>query len=70
MNYSTLHLLKDLASFIKPYWKRFSLGSLIRVISDIVWLYPPIALGQIINFASTYQKGDPLTELWWIFGFV
>jgi len=70
MNYSTFHLLKDLASFIRPYWKRFSIGTLIRLISDIVWLYPPIALGQIINFASTYQKGDPITELWWIFGFI
>ncbi len=64
MEYSNWQLIKDLAHFVRPYWKRFTLGSILRVTSDLVWLYPPFALGQIINFATTYQPGDSLQWFW------
>ncbi len=74
MNYGTFELIRDLWRYIKPYKGRFFLGSLLRITSDIVWLYPPWALSQIINFATTYQPGDSLKTFWtymgtiWILG--
>lgn len=64
MNYTTLQLIRDLFHFLKPYKKRFFLGSFLRVTSDIVWLFPPWALSEIINFATDYQTGQSLDYFW------
>lgn len=66
VNYSNWDLFKEILHFVRPYWKRFFLGSFCRLSSDIVWLWPPVALGQLINFASNYQLGDPLKEFWFL----
>lgn len=64
MNYTNLELIKDIWHFLKPYKKRFFIGSFLRLTSDIVWLFPPWAISEIINFAADYQKGASLEYFW------
>jgi ABC-type multidrug transport system fused ATPase/permease subunit len=47
--YSTFALMRDLGARVYPYWDRFLLASLIRVIGDIAWLYPAIAAASIVD---------------------
>lgn len=54
--YNNWDLIKDLASFVSPYKGMFIFGTSIRAISDIAWLYPALALAQIINYLSTGGK--------------
>lgn len=74
MNYGNLAFFKDLLAYMWPYRKKFFLGTLFRLFSDLLWLFPPWALSEIINFATTYQKGDSLQYFWtltlivWAFG--
>ncbi len=62
--YSTRSLSKDLWVFLQHYRWRFFAATLLRVISDLVWLYPVYALATLINFLTTYQPGDSLQPIW------
>jgi len=64
--YSTWGLLKTLTISLKPYRTRFIIASILRLIGDIVWLYPAYALAQIVTFLTTYTKGQPLQPLFLI----
>jgi ABC-type multidrug transport system fused ATPase/permease subunit len=57
-------LLKDMWRFLKPYWRPFLMGSFLRVTSDVVWLFPPLAMSWIVTMATEYQVGDSLTFFW------
>lgn len=63
MNYSTSELMRDIYVFLKPYKLKFTLATFLRVISDIVWLYPAYALASLVNFYTTYKPGDSLNEV-------
>lgn len=64
--YTNRQLLKDLLQFTKPYKGRFWLGTILRVTSDIVWLYPVWAISEIISFATSYNSGDSLDYFWFL----
>jgi len=64
--YTNLALIKDLLHFIKAYKGRFIVGTLLRVTSDIVWLYPVWAISEVINFATSYQPGASLHYFWFL----
>lgn len=64
MPYSNRQLLADLWSFIKPYKGRFWLATFLRFSSDLVWLYPAWALGQITTFFVHYTRGQSLHYFW------
>lgn len=63
-NYRWGTFIKDIFSYIRPYKGRFLLGTLFRLVSDLVWLYPAIALSQIVNFFISYKAGDSLRPIW------
>lgn len=50
--YRNRDLIRDLGSFAKPYKKQFFIGTLIRIISDVAWLYPAIAIGLLIDYMT------------------
>ena len=70
LNYSSLELIQDIWSFIKPYKIKFFLGTVTRITSDIVWLFPVWALSEIITFASNYQAGQSTTYVWQLIAIV
>ncbi len=63
-SYSTWQLVKDIAQYLKPYKWRFIGASIIRLIADLVWLYPPIALASVVTFVSEYHVGESLQPVW------
>jgi ABC-type multidrug transport system fused ATPase/permease subunit len=63
-SYKNTEAIKDIWSFIKPYKRKFFIGSLMRGTSDIVWLFPPFAISEIITFASNYQAGESTFYVW------
>ncbi|MFA4873368.1 MAG: ABC transporter ATP-binding protein [Patescibacteria group bacterium] len=62
--YSNKQLLADMWSFIRPYRGKFWLATLLRFSSDLVWLYPAWALGQITTFFVHYTRGQSLRYFW------
>ncbi|MBT4277145.1 ABC transporter ATP-binding protein [Candidatus Falkowbacteria bacterium] len=68
INYTNIELIKDVWSFIKPYKAKFFLGSIIRITSDLVWLFPVWVLSEIITFVSNYQSGDSTLYVWQLLG--
>ncbi len=63
-NYSSFALIRDLFTFAKPFKWRFIWASVIRIASDISWLYSAYALASITTFFSTYKTGESLDEFW------
>lgn len=66
VEYTPWKLILDLGRLIKPYRWRFIGGSLFRLFSDLIWLYPPFAFATIVTFLTNYQAGEPLNELWFV----
>lgn len=64
LNYPNKELIKDLWSFITPYKKKFFIGTFMRITSDLVWLFPPYALSEIITFVAKYETGEEQTYVW------
>ncbi len=56
-------LLRDVWAGIYPYRRRFFLASVSRLVGDISWLYPPVALAGAISFLSTHSSGETLQPL-------
>lgn len=68
--YRNRDLIKDLVSFVAPYKKKFWWGTIIRVISDIVWLYPAFAVGVLIDYLTlSTTVFDPWFVFWILFFF-
>ncbi len=67
-HYSNKALIKDIWEFIKPYKRKFLWGTLTRLTSDIVWLFPVWALSEIITFAANYQMGASTLYAWQLIG--
>ena len=51
-----------------PYRRKFILGTFTRISSDLVWLFPPWALSEIINIAAGHEAGDSLQYFWTLMG--
>lgn len=72
-NYSTIVLIRNLITFIWPYKGRFIVASILRLLGEVVWLYPTYALASITTFFTTYHAGQSLVPFWgimWTFGAV
>jgi len=67
-NYSTIALIRNLVTFIWPYKGRFIFASILRVIGEVVWLYPTYALASITTFFTAYHPGESLIPFWNIMG--
>ena len=64
ISYTSGELIRDIARLVAPYRWRFFVASFLRLVGDLVWLYPPIALATIVTFLTTYTPGEPLTPVW------
>ena len=62
--YSTVALIRNLHNFVRPHKGKFILATILRVIGEVVWLYPVYALASITTFFASYQTGDSLTPFW------
>src|SRR3989338_505364 len=67
-SYNARQLLIDMWSFIRPYRGRFWHATVLRFTSDLVWLYPAWALGEITNFFAYFERGQSLQRFWWLLG--
>lgn len=68
--YSTWNLIQDLVPYLRPYSKSIVFSTLLRVIGDILLLYPAYALASAVNFLSTYHAGEsiePLRNIFFLF---
>lgn len=68
IQYSSWQLIGDILGLLRPYRGRFWLASLIRMLGDIVWLYPAFALASIVTFLTKYRPGQSLKALWIVAG--
>lgn len=68
IHYPAREYFGDIVRFVWPYKRPFVIGSILRLVSDIVWLYPGLALAQIVNFFSTYQTGQSFSQVYVIIG--
>lgn len=68
MSYGFRNLLADVITYAKPYKKLFMLATFFRLTSDVVWLYPAWALGQVTTFFAGYKPGQPLDYFWTLVG--
>ena len=62
--YTHRQLIKDIWRYITPYRKDFYLSTALKVLIDLVWLYPPYATALIINFFSDYTPGESLKTIY------
>ena len=62
--YSIRNLISDIWHYVRPHKRKFWLGTSLRVITDLAWLYPPYAFAVIINFFADYQEGASLTPIY------
>ncbi|MBP7992472.1 MAG: ABC transporter ATP-binding protein [Candidatus Magasanikbacteria bacterium] len=63
-NYSYKQLLVDALKLIRPYKGRFWIGSLLRLSTDILFLYTTFALSETLAFFATYKQGDSIEKFW------
>lgn len=68
INYDNKYLIKDIWRFVLPYKTKFFWGSIAKITSDIVWLFPVWALSEIITFASNYLLGESTLYVWQLMG--
>ncbi|MEI6490520.1 MAG: ABC transporter ATP-binding protein [bacterium] len=63
-SYSTVSLILNLFSFVRPYKGRFIFTSILRIFGEVIWLYPAYALASITTFFASYNPGEPLGPFW------
>lgn len=67
LRYSTYELAADLRPYLRPYTARIIFSTVLRIIGDVLRLYPAFALAETVNFLSSYTSGQPLDKLQQIF---
>lgn len=65
-NYSTWKLVKDVYSYIRPYKGNFFVGTVLKLISNILWLYPTYAFASIITIFSAGNLASNTSKIWTI----
>ncbi len=68
LQYSSWQVIRDIWVLLRPYRAKFIFASIVRLIGDLVWLYPAIAFASIVTFLTRYTPGQSLSRLWWILG--
>jgi ABC-type multidrug transport system fused ATPase/permease subunit len=69
LNYSTYNLVRDLKPYLRPYAGRIIFSTTLRIIGDVLRLYPAYALAETVNFLTRYTSGQSLEPLEKIFVF-
>jgi ATP-binding cassette, subfamily B, heavy metal transporter len=64
INYSNWQLVKDICGYIRPYKGDFILGTVIKLISNIIWLYPTYAFAQIVSIVSSNGIKGNENQIW------
>ncbi|OGF28111.1 hypothetical protein A2477_04230 [Candidatus Falkowbacteria bacterium RIFOXYC2_FULL_47_12] len=64
IQYSFRQLIRDIFQLLKPYRSRFVIASFIRLVGDVVYLYPAFALASVVTFLTHYRSGDSLYTVW------
>ena len=67
IRYSTYDLARDLRPYLRPYTGRIIFSTVLRVIGDVLLLYPAYALAETVNFLTDYIDGQSLEPLVQIF---
>jgi ATP-binding cassette subfamily B protein len=62
--YTTLALVRDLAPFVRPYWRRFALATASRGVAEALRLYPGYAVAAVATFLASYQVGQSFAPVW------
>lgn len=57
-------LIKLMAKAVRPYRAQFWLGTLLRLSSDITFLFNAYALSRMIDWLANYQAGSSLRPFW------
>lgn len=65
-NYTHWRLMRDMYAFAKPYRIRFWAGTFFRASSDLINLFPPWAVGEIINRLTVYRTGQDMSLIWYL----
>ncbi len=63
-NYSTWKLVTDTYRYIKPYKGRFFIGTFLKLISDIISLYPTYALASLVTVIGAGNLADNSDRIW------
>lgn len=67
LRYSTYNLVRDLRPYFSPHTGRIVFSTVLRIIGDVLRLYPAFALAETVNFLTNYTIGQSLDSLWQIF---
>ena len=67
-HYSWWRLIKDVIHLVEPYKGRFWFATLLRLSTELVWLYPSYALAKIVTLLSNSPIRESLDEFWWLMG--
>lgn len=68
--YTTRQMIRDIWSYIRPYKWKFIFGSAIRGSGDIVAIFAPLVLGNLVTFVSAYQQGTDVSPIYGMFAFL
>lgn len=68
IDYSSWDLIKDIFQLLRPYRGRFWFASFVRMVGDLVWLYPAFAFASIVTFLTQYKPGQSLNTIWIVLG--
>lgn len=66
LKYSTADLTRDLLPYLKPYSGKITIATILRIIGDVLRLYPAYALAETVTFLTNHSAGqslEPLTEI-------
>jgi ABC-type multidrug transport system fused ATPase/permease subunit len=60
--YSTRELFRDMARFVRPYRGQFLIGTIFRLTSDIVNLFPAYALARVVSYFTEHGASGSFRE--------
>lgn len=67
LQYSSYDLWRDLRLYLRPFTGKIIFSTVLRIIGDVLRLYPAYALAETINFLAGYTIGQSLEPLRLIF---
>jgi len=68
-HYPVSQFLRDIAGFVRPYRGKFWLGFVLRLTSDLAWLYPAYGLSRLVGLLGRGEYSVAAQqEFFWIVG--
>jgi ATP-binding cassette, subfamily B, heavy metal transporter len=65
-NYSTFQLIRDIYKYIRPYRGNFFIGTILKLISDTISLYPTYALASLVTIIGAGNVIAHSKQIWMI----